>query len=352
MSGGAIAERLGQQLRRQPAGGEGPAGIEAGDEDPGRAEQHRVDLVEVEAGILEDPARTACRSRARPSSGSFSASSRASSSGPVTNSCTSPPNRIASLVRPIAVRKSGDGGGRGAVPRPSRTRSSGKPSAWTLCSATSSTRAVIWTVPARLVVGVRMKVSAEGARPQSAATCATSSSGGGAVGLQHEEAPERLGVGVAELGEQLLLGGPRAARPGGHGEVGALALAVAQAPAGVLAGEAGEDRIAGRDRDPERPGRERRARGRARPGRGRPCRSRRSGGRPRARPAAAMPASTIVAPAGARARRAAAAAASRQSCATSGCVSRPRLGRLRSVARAFVPHCSCTASRRSAGPSR
>ena len=41
----------------------------------------------------------------------------------------------------------------------------------------------------------------------------------------------------------------------------ALAFAMGEAPAGVLAGEAGQDRIAGRDRDPEWPCRERRAGG-------------------------------------------------------------------------------------------
>ena len=93
-----------------------------------------------------------------------------------------------------------------------------------------------------------MKVSAAGRQPAVGGDPGDQLVRRRAVGLQDEEAPEGLAVGVGELLEQLLLGGAGAARPGSHGEVGALALAMAQAPAGILAGEAGDDRIAGRDR--------------------------------------------------------------------------------------------------------
>ena len=74
---------------------------------------------------------------------------------------------IASLVRPIAVTKSGCGGDSGAVAMPSMIRASGNFSSCALCSATSSTRATICTLPARLRVGAYMKVRRSAATPQS-----------------------------------------------------------------------------------------------------------------------------------------------------------------------------------------
>src|SRR3954454_9530161 len=50
---GGVTERPGQQLGREPAAAEAAATVERGDEDAGRAEQHRVDGVEVELRRLE-----------------------------------------------------------------------------------------------------------------------------------------------------------------------------------------------------------------------------------------------------------------------------------------------------------
>src|SRR5580704_3306302 len=131
---------------------------------------------------------------------------------------------IASLVRPMAVTKSGCGGGNGAAPMPSTTRSSGKPSSNALCNATSSTRATTWVPPARLCVGAKMIVNRFESTPQSLATFATTG-------------------GVAELLEQRLAARQCARRPGAEREEGVLAFAVRELPARILAGEAGDHRI-------------------------------------------------------------------------------------------------------------
>ena len=85
---------------------------------------------------------------------------------------------IASLVRPIALMKSGCGGESGAEPIPSTMACRSKPTVWALCRATSSTRATTWVEPARLWVGAKMKVRSSGRRPEASATLATTLSGG------------------------------------------------------------------------------------------------------------------------------------------------------------------------------
>ena len=93
-------------------------------------------------------------------------------------SWTWPPNRMVSLVRPIAMSASSMGGGSGALPAPSTIASRGKPISWALCSATSTTRAAICTTPARLPVGVSTRVTRSGATPQSRETFSASAAGG------------------------------------------------------------------------------------------------------------------------------------------------------------------------------
>jgi hypothetical protein len=110
-----------------------------------------------------------------------------------------------------------------------------------LCSATSKTRLTICTVPARLVVGVRTKVSRSGAVRRHLIDQA---GGRYAVGLEHEAGILGL-VPITQLLEQRFLGGPGPAWPRRHGEIGFPALSEAQAPAGILAGEAGEHRARG-----------------------------------------------------------------------------------------------------------
>ena len=135
-----------------------------------RAEQHRVDGIEIAAEALEDLGErraVVARGGTRQLRGQLSPHRLA---GPLTKSCTRPPKMIASLVRPMLVAWSGCGGLSGALPAASTIRSSGNFSACALCSATSTTRATICTEPARLLSGAKRMVSRSGGTPQSAAT--------------------------------------------------------------------------------------------------------------------------------------------------------------------------------------
>ena len=89
------------------------------------------------------------------------ASSSASSSVASTNNWICPANNIESLVRLIAVKKSFEGGHKGALPAPSIIFSRGKCNSWALCNEVSRTLLIIWTVPARLDVGVKITVNSD-----------------------------------------------------------------------------------------------------------------------------------------------------------------------------------------------
>ena len=166
-------ERCVEQRRIDPAGAKTLAGVDRRHDRLGRAEQHRVDGVEV---ALERPesfgegpaivARAGGRQR-------LGQRLRLVRGGPVTNRCTRPPKMMASLVRPIAVTKSGCGGGSGAAPRPSTMRASGK------CSACSLVQRHFQHARHHLHAAgqaLRRRIDdaeAAGATPQSAATSAT-----------------------------------------------------------------------------------------------------------------------------------------------------------------------------------
>ena len=94
-----------------------------------------------------------------------------------------------------------------------------------------------------------------GATPHSAATRSISGGGRRAGAFQHQHGGVG-GVGVAELLEQLLAAGERAGGAGAEGEERIGLLAVREAPAGILAGEAGDHRLRGGDRDRPRPARQ------------------------------------------------------------------------------------------------
>ena len=78
----------------------------------------------------------------------------------------------------MAVRKSGDGGHMGTVPMPSTISARGKRSVWALCKADSNTRAITCTEPARLEVGVRIRVRFSGITSQRSAILSAISTGG------------------------------------------------------------------------------------------------------------------------------------------------------------------------------
>ena len=176
----------------------------------------------------------------------------------------------------MACTPSGLGAGSGAAAAPPTMLPSAKPSSCALCSATSSTRATTCVVPARLVVGVRISVSPSAVSAQSLQQLVDDHLGRRPIDLEHQHARIRA-VAVAEFGEQFFLDRQRARRARTEREellATRFLLAGRQAPAGVLAAQAGEHRLrtaALRARWASLP-----ARRRARPrGRGRPCRSRR-----------------------------------------------------------------------------
>src|SRR5688500_5392794 len=127
---------------------------------------------------------------------------------------------MASLVRPIAAMSSPATGGSGQLPKPATTRPTSKSSSWSLCSAVSTTRAAICTLPATLAVGAlcRRRLAR----------------------LQTQDGGARVFIPV-EVVVELFGADQRAPGPAAHREV---AVAI-EPPAGVL-------RRQGRDRGPIR----------------------------------------------------------------------------------------------------
>ena len=162
------------------------------------------------------------------------------------------------MVRPMAVRKSGDGGGSGAAPRPS-----------TIPVQREAQRMHLVQRHLEHAGGDLDRAGEAGGRrqdegqrrwrrPQSVATRATSSSGGGRS-VSKTKKPQKDSCRVAQLAEKLLLGRPRPARAPRPWRSRRRRLRRGQAPARILAGKTGHDRVADRHRDAKRPGRERRA---------------------------------------------------------------------------------------------
>ena len=311
---------------KRPAG-EGAAGVERGHQHPRRAEQHRVDLVEIVPGILEDPGErlaVVARGRARQLLRQLARLGLRPGHEQL--------HLAAEQDRVVGPAHGGEEIGRGR-----RQRRAAQPVAHALQRKAQRVDLVQRHLQhargdLHRAGEARGRGQDEGQAPRvrgrSRRRPARSARPAAARSVSSTKKPQNASrVGVAELLEQLLLGRTGPAGPGGHGEVGAVALAVAQAPAGILAGEAGQHRIAGGDADAERPVRERAS---PAPSVTRPSPPMQISAirRPASMPARGSDAAIDDRGPGARCapRRAAARRDSRSSLATSGWASRPTLG--------------------------
>ena len=193
-----------------------------------------------------------------------------------------PPYSTASLVRPIAAGSLLATGAIGQQPQPWRTRAGSTPSSCSLCSAVSTTRALIWTEPQTDAVGAIRNVTADGLHPAPLRHLLDDLRRRVLAGLQAKDRPVGL-LAPGQLLEQILGSRQRASRTAGHREE----VLVLELPAGVLRGQARGRGLVGGDADAGPGPVADRDRHRVEPAPAPPCTRPRSPGRPAVRRAPA-----------------------------------------------------------------